>query len=476
MNDDTRQHDLEKDRTNTGNRPAHPSTTTKPQGEVRHGYGTQAEQESSRGIRLEDILSSENLSLAWKQVRANKGAAGVDGVEVREFPDFYAKHWEMIHRKLVEGSYNPSPVRRVSIPKGKGQSRSLGIPTVLDRLIQQAIAQVLTPQYEVVFSDRSHGFRPGRSAHHAIAQMHEEGLAKGKKCHVVDCDLKSFFDTVDHQKLMGKLRESIADPRVLKLVLKYLKAGVILRNGCFEDTDQGVPQGGPLSPLLANILLDELDHELEKRGHQFVRYADDFVILCTSPRAGQRILTSIKSYLKKSLNLIVNETKSKVVPLQKATFLGFSIVHRKIRWTEKSQKKFKAEVRRLTQRTRGHSPEKVIADLQAYLRGSVNYFAIGIPFGDIRELDQWVRRRMRLYYWKQWGRPRTRRRKLLKLGIGKDEVHKASRARKGHWRMSQMSLVRWAMNNDWLEKQGLPSLEKQWCSIRYPNGPKGAKG
>ena len=475
MNDGTRQRDSGKDRTNTGSRPAHPSTTTKPQGEVRHGYGTQAEQESSRGTQLEDILSSENLSRAWKQVRGNKGAAGVDGMEVGDFPAFYAKHWEMIRRKLEEGSYSPSPVRRVMIPKDKGQFRALGIPTVLDRLIQQAIAQVLTPQYEAVFSDRSHGFRPGRSAHHAIAQMHEEGLAKGKRCHVVDCDLQAFFDTVDHQKLMGKLRESIADPRVLKLILKYLKAGVILPEGCYEDTDEGVPQGGPLSPLLANVLLDELDHELEKRGHQFVRYADDFVILCSSPRAGERILASITRYLKRSLKLIVNENKSRVVPLQEATFLGFSIIRRKIRWTEKSQKKFKAEVRRLTKRTRGHSPVKVIADLRAYLRGAVNYYVIGIPFGDIRTLDQWLRRRMRLYYWKQWGRPRTRRRKLLKLGIGRDEVHKASRARKGHWRMSQNSLVRWAMNNEWLEEQGLPSLEKQWCSIRYPDGPKGTK-
>ena len=476
MNDETRQRDTEKDRTNTGNRPAHPSTTTKPHGEVRHGHGTQAEQESSRGIQLEDILSSENLSLAWKQVRANKGAAGCDGMEVGDFPDFYAKHWETTHRKLLEGSYSPSPVRRVQIPKGKGEYRSLGIPTVLDRLIQQAIAQALTPQYEAVFSDRSHGFRPHRSAHHAIAQMHAEALARGRKCHVVDCDLKAFFDTVDHQKLMGKLRESIADPRVLKLIFKYLKAGVILPNRNYEETCQGVPQGGPLSPLLANILLDELDHELEKRGHQFVRYADDFVILCNSPRAGERIMASVKSYLEKSLKLIVNETKSKVVPLQEASFLGFQIIRSKIRWSEKSQKKFKAEVRRLTQRTRGHSPVKVIADLQSYLRGAVNYYAIGIPFGDIRALDSWLRRRMRLYYWKQWGRPRTRRRNLLKLGIAREEVHRASRARKGHWRMSQNELVRWAMNNQWLEEQGLLNLEKQWCSIRYPAGPKGAKG
>lgn len=397
-------------------------------------------------------------------------------MEVGDFPDFYAEHWETIRRKLMEGSYSPSPVRRVQIPKDKGQYRSLGIPTVLDRLIQQAIAQGLTPQYEAVFSDRSHGFRPGRSTHHAIGMMREEGLQKGKKCHVVDCDLKAFFDTVDHLKLMEKLRESIADPRVLKLILKYLKAGVILPNGRFEDTDKGVPQGGPLSPLLANILLDELDHELENRGHPFVRYADDFVILCDSPRAGERIMTSITRYLKKTLKLTVNKAKSKVVPLSEATFLGFSIVHRKIRWTEKSQKKLKAEVRRLTQRTRGHSPVKVIADLRLYLRGAVNYYALGIPFGEIRSLDQWLRRRMRLYYWKQWGRPRTRRRKLLKLGVGREEVHMASRSRKGHWRMSQNSLVRKAMNNNWLAEQGLPGLEKQWCSIRYPEGPKGAKG
>jgi RNA-directed DNA polymerase len=413
------------------------------------------------------------VALAWKQVRANKGAAGVDGMETGDFPDFIRKHWEMIRGKLMEGTYKPSPVRRVSIPKGNGEFRSLGIPTVLDRVIQQAIAQVLTPVYEPTFSDHSHGFRPGRSAHDAIREMHRKSLVKGKTCHVVDCDLKAFFDTVDHRKLMGKLRERIADPRLMKLILKYLKAGVILRNGCFEETDKGVPQGGPLSPLLANCLLDELDQELEKRGHDFVRYADDFVILCRNPRAGERILTSITRFLRDKLKLIVNETKSGVVPLCEAGFLGFQIVRRKVRWSEKSHKKFKAEVRSITGRTRGVSPIQVMADLKTYLRGAINYYVIGIPFGDIRELDGWLRRRMRLYYWKQWGRPRTRRRRLLALGIGRDEVKKASRSRKGHWRMSQNSLVRRAMTNEWLTKQGLHSMEQQWVSIRYPDGPKG---
>lgn len=476
MNDEIRKQDSGKDRTNTGNRPAHSPTTTTPIGEAWHGHERRAEKESSRGIQLEDILGSENLSQAWKRVRANKGAAGVDGMAIEEFPKFHAKHWEIIRSKLEKGTYSPSPVRRVTIPKGQGQFRTLGIPTVLDRLIQQAIAQALTPQYEAIFSDCSYGFRPRRSAHDAIKKMQEESHVKGSKCHVVDCDLKAFFDTVDHQKLMAKLRERIADPRVLKLILKYLKAGAISSEGSFEDTEKGVPQGGPLSPLLANILLDELDCELEKRGHSFVRYADDFVILCGSPRAGQRILTSIRKYLGKTLKLIVNETKSKVVPLQEASFLGFSIIRRKIRWTDQSHKKLKAEVRRLTQRTRGHSPAKVMADLSLYLRGAINYYAIGIPFGEIRALDSWLRRRMRLYHWKQWGRPRTRRRNLLSLGVKRDEVHKASRARKGHWRMSQNSLVRKAMTNQWLAKQGLLSLEKQWCSIRYPQGPKGSLG
>jgi len=303
--------------------------------------------------------------------------------------------------------------------------------------------------------------------------MAEEGKSKGRKCHVVDCDLKAFFDTVDHQKLMGKLRERITDPKLLALILRYLKAGTILLDGSREEGLEGVPQGGPLSPLLANILLDELDVELEERGHKFVRYADDFVILCGSLRAGERILRSVRRFLTDKLKLTVNETKSRVVPLSEATFLGFRIVRRKVRWSAKSQRKFKAQVKLITRRTRGHSPRSVIAELSSYVRGAFNYYGIGIAYGEARELDQWLRRRVRLYYWKQWGRPRTRRRRLLRLGIGLKEVHLASRSRKGHWRMSQNSLVHRAMNNEWLDAQGVPSLTEQWVSIRYPNGPKG---
>ena len=400
-------------------------------------------------------------------------------MKIGDFPDFAKAHWDSILRKLAEGSYSPSPVRGVEISKGGGKYRQLGIPTVLDRVIQQAISQVLTPLYEPHFSDHSHGFRPKRSAHDAIDEMHREAKIKGSKSYVVDCDLAAFFDTVDHQKLMGKLRERIADSALLKLIHGYLKAGTIKskltreeREEERKERDEGVPQGGPLSPLLANILLDELDHELEKRGHKFVRYADDFVILCWSLRAGERILRSVTKYLSDELKLTVNTTKSQTVKLKDASFLGFKIVQRRIKWTEKSQKKFKERIREITKRTRGHSPTKVLEELRAYIRGAMNYYAKGMSYGEARDLDAWVRSRMRLYYWKQWGRPRTRRRKLMRLGIGREEVHKASRSRKGPWRISHTSIVHRAMTIEWLESQGLPRIEKQWSLIRYPHGRK----
>jgi RNA-directed DNA polymerase len=437
------------------------------------GHRTQAEKASPRGATLVDALDPENLALAWKRVKANRGAPGIDGMKIGEFPAYMRTEWEKLRSKLEDGTYKPAPVRRSTIPKDGGGTRLLGIPNVFDRLIQQAIAQVLTPIYDPEFSEHSYGYRPMKSAHDAIATMNDIGKKIGKRCCVLDCDLKAFFDTVNHQKLMERLRQRITDPALLGLILKYLKAGAITEEGRYEKGHQGVPQGGPLSPLLANILLDEFDKELESRGHQFVRYADDFIIFCRSPRAAHRIMRSVRCYLSNHLKLIVNETKSKVVAFTEASFLGFRIVRRKARWTEKSQKKFKAKVREITKRTRGHSPTKVIPELAAYVRGAFNYYSLGIGYGEAQELDCWIRSRVRLYYWKQWGRPRTRRRNLLRLGIGRDEVKLASRSRKGHWRMSHNSLVQRAMNNAWLDAQGVPSLKDQWVSIRYPDGPKG---
>jgi len=441
---------------------------------------TQAEKASSHGHTLrKDVLDPANLARAWKQVKANGGVAGIDGMETGDFPAFMREHWDRLRVKIEEGTYAPSPVRRVEIPKdgASGATRLLGIPTVLDRTIQQAIAQVLMPLLDPTFSEHSHGFRPGRSAHGAIDEMVREGAALEKSygtCHVVDCDLAAFFDTVDHQKLMTRLRQRIRDPELLELILKYLKAGAILPGGNFEESQRGMPQGGPLSPLLGNLLLDELDGELEKRGHRFVRYADDFVILCTSLRAGHRIMQSISTYLADRLRLVVNGAKSQVVELKRASFLGFEIVRRKIRWTKKSRRKFKDRVRQITNRTRGHSPKTVIAELQVYVRGALHYYARGIPFAEIQELDRWVRRRVRLYHWKQWKRPKTRWRKLQSLGIG-DEVRIAAGSHASHWRMSRNSVVQRAMSNAWLAQQGVPSLENQWKSIRYPNGPRAQK-
>lgn len=448
--------------------------TTKPTGEVRHVIG-QVEKESSCEDLLESkILDRINLNFAWKRVEQNGGAAGIDGMEIADFRAFLAEHWETIRRKLLDGNYSPSPVRRVEIPKLDGTKRPLGIPTVLDRVIQQAIAQVLSPICEPEFSDHSFGFRPARSAHGAIQSVQQKSKTERRKW-VVDCDLKAFFDTVNHDVLMTRLERRIKDRRVLSLIGKYLRAGVVLPDGNFEPTCSGVPQGGPLSPLLANVLLDDLDQELEKRGHSFARYADDFVILCRSPRAAKRVMESVARFVGRRLKLIVNRTKSRVCEIAQATFLGFTIVKNRIKWSSKSKHRFIERIREVTKRTRGVSPRQVMDDLQRFVRGAVNYYSCGMTYAEARELDGWLRRRVRLYYWKQWGRPRTRRRNLLRLGAKREKVHMASRSRKGPWRMSQNSLVRAAMTNQWLDQQGVPSIANQWINIRYPDGPKGQK-
>lgn len=418
---------------------------------------------------MERILAPENLAAAWKRVKANKGAPGIDEMTVEEFPAFCRKHWPRIREAIMKGTYNPAPVRRAFIPKPDGTLRPLGVPTVLDRVIQQAVAQILNPVFEPDFSEHSYGFREGRNAHKAVRQM-EAGWEEGRR-HAVDCDLKSFFDTVNHDRLMEQLRQKIRDRKVLALICKYLKAGVVMPEGSFEATPQGVPQGGPLSPLLANIVLDPLDKELETRGHKFARYADDFVVMVKSAKAAERVMTSLIRFAEDKLKLVVNRAKSRAAPLKSCSFLGFQIgVRGKVTWTAKALARFKERVREITSRNRGCRVADVINELRLYINGWINYFGISHTYKVMLELSEWVRRRVRLYYWKQWKQPRTRRRNLIRLGADPAEVKLATRSRKGYWRMSSNRIVQQALTNRWLEEQGVPNIRTLWIKRHYgPN-------
>jgi RNA-directed DNA polymerase len=415
---------------------------------------------------MESVLDPVNMELARQRVKRNKGAAGIDGMTIGDFPAFAREHWERIASQLRKGIYHPAPVRRVFIPKPDGTQRQLGIPTVLDRVIQQAIAQVLTPLWDGEFSDYSFGFREGRNAHQAV--RHVEEAWKLKRRHAVDCDLKAFFDTVKHDPLLVQLREKIGGGKLLRLIGRYLRAGVELPDGTREATPLGVPQGGPLSPLLANIVLDPLDKELTKRGHVFARYADDFLILVKSAKAAQRVMESVATYIEVTLKLVVNRTKSKPAPLAECELLGFKISKQgKVKWTEKSLKRCKQRVKEITRRNRGASAEHVIDDLRQFASGWMNYFGISHTYQEVLELDAWMRRRVRLYYWKQWKRPRTRRRNLLKLGADPKKVHMATRSRKGYWRLSLSSIVCKALTVRWLKEQGVPEMKEIWIKLHH---------
>ncbi len=422
---------------------------------------------TSKTMRMmEQMLDRENLQRAWQKVRSNAGAPGVDGMTVKDFPAFARAHWERIRSALEEGNYRPAPVRRVWIPKPDGSQRPLGVPTVLDRVIQQALAQVLGPLFEGGFSDRSYGFRPGRSAHQAVRAV-EAGWKEGRR-HGVECDLKSFFDTVPHDRLMRQLRGKVKDRKVLGLIRRYLVAGVVLPDGTREATPLGVPQGGPLSPLLANIVLDPLDKELERRGHCFARYADDFLVLVKSAKAAERVLASLTRFVEGKLELVVNRTKSRSGPLKTCAFLRFQIGRGgKPVWTTKALARFKQRVREITRRNRGHRVQDVIDELRRYAAGWINYFGIGHAYTVVVELAEWIRRRVRLYHWKQWKQPRTRRRHLLALGIPPVQVHLASRSRKGYWRMSGNSILQRALTNYRLHQMGVPDLRTLWIVRHY---------
>jgi len=414
---------------------------------------------------LERILSRENMLKAWKRVKENKGAPGIDNMSVEDFPEYARNNWDSIRESLLAGTYKPPPVRRVEIPKATGGTRPLGIPTVLDRLIQQAIYQVLMPIFDPDFSDHSYGFRPGRSAHDAVYQIREY-IREGYRV-AVDMDLSKFFDTVNHDVLMHRVARKVRDKRVLKLIGKYLRAGVMV-NGRLQATRKGVPQGGPLSPLLANILLDDLDKELERRSHRFVRYADDFIILVKSQRAGERVMESVQRFLERKLKLNVNQDKSQVALTNQTDFLGFTFKGTKIRWSDKAFREFKRRVKQLTGRSWFVSMEYRLEKLAQYLRGWMNYFGISEYYRPIPEIDHWLRRRMRMCYWKQWRYARTKVRELRKLGTFLHTAISVAISRKGPWHLARTLATQTGMTNEWLKDQGLLSVKELWVNIHYP--------
>ncbi len=415
---------------------------------------------------LEAIVASDNVLRAWQRVKTNKGAAGVDAISIAEFPQWARQHWPEIKSKLLNQDYQPSAVRRVWIPKPNGDKRPLGIPTITDRIIQQAIAQQLAPHFEREFSDNSYGFRPNRNAHQAVKQVREYIRAKHR--FIVDIDLAAFFDSVNHDVLMRLLAKHVKDKRVLQLIGRYLRAGVV-ENGEQHATVMGVPQGGPLSPLLANIVLHELDVYLHQCGHKFARYADDFVICVRSERAVKRVQENVTRFLKKKLKLSVNENKSRVCISSQLEFLGFTFRRNKIVWSDKALHKFKHRIRQLTERSWGVSLNYRYRELRLYLVGWMNYFGLSEYYRPPPELDEWLRRRMRCCYWKMWRWPRTKIKQLMALGVSEKEAIKSGMSSKGPHAMSRTPITQMAMTNEWLAKQGLISIRQQWINFHYPD-------
>ena len=415
-------------------------------------------------MMMEAVVNESNMERAWQKVRSNRGAPGPDGITLDEFIAWFRPRWDLIRRQLLDGTYRPSPVRRVSIDKPDGGTRQLGIPNVLDRVIQQAILQILTPVFDPHFSDSSHGFRPNRSAHGAMQQV-QRTIKRGGKF-VVDMDLSKFFDRVNHDVLMSRIARRVSDRLLLKLIGRYLRAGVIV-DGELQPSTEGTPQGGPLSPLLANILLDDLDKELEQRGLPFVRYADDFVIFTKSERAAHRVFQSVQRYLTERLRLVVNETKSKVVPWQELEFLGFRVHGRylRIRLTDKSLQRFKRRIRELTGRSWGVSMERRLSELRSYLRGWAGYFCLAMELKLFDRLDQWIRRRIRMCFWKRWRHARTRSRELMRLGVSRRQAIRHAKSRKSYWHMAKTIASGVGFTNALLAELGLLSLKHLWNEL-----------
>ena len=431
--------------------------------------GTQKGKEQGGADLLERILSRENLNKAYKRVRANKGAPGIDGMTVEDALPWLREHREELLETIRQGKYKPQPVRRKEIPKPDGGIRKLGIPTVVDRIIQQAIAQQLTPIYEPLFSDLSYGYRPGRSAQDAIRKV-KEYAGKGYTQAVL-VDLSKYFDTLNHELLMNLLRKNIHDKRVIELIKRYLKAGV-MENGLLVKTEEGSPQGGPLSPLLANIYLNEYDQEMTRRGVPVIRYADDIVVLAKSKRAAERLLETTQRYLEGKLKLRMNVEKSKVVSvfaIRNFKFLGLALGKGKngiyIRAHTKSLKKAKAKLKELTSRSQGRNVRVVMQRVKVYIRGWLGYFGIASMKTTMQRWDEWLRRHFRMYIWKQWKKPKTRVESLIKLGVPKERAWIAARTRKAYWRCAAMPIVQEGLSKEILARAGYYSIQTRYEQV-----------
>ena len=431
--------------------------------------GSQEGKEQDGADLLERILNRENLNRAYKRVRANKGAPGIDGMTVEDALTWLREHREELLETIRQGKYKPQPVRRKEIPKPDGGVRKLGIPTVVDRIIQQAIAQQLTLIYEPLFSDLSYGYRPGRSAQDAIRKVKE--YAEKGYTQAVLVDLSKYFDTLNHELLMNLLRKNIQDKRAIELIKRYLKAGV-MENGLLVKTEEGSPQGGPLSPLLANIYLNEYDQEMARRGVPVIRYADDIVVLAKSKRAAERLLETTQRYLEGKLKLKMNVEKSKVVSvfaIRNFKFLGFALGKGKngvyIRAHTKSLKKAKAKLKELTSRSQGRNVRVVMQRVKVYIRGWLGYFGIASMKTTMQEWDGWLRRRYRCYIWKQWKKPKTRAKSLMQLGIPEWQAWAVSNCRKAYWHMAKNGHVQRALSKERLAQAGYYSILDRYESL-----------
>lgn len=419
---------------------------------------------------LEFILSPTNLNEAYRRVKRNKGAGGVDEMGVESLKGYLTAHKDELVTSILDGKYRPNPVRRVEIPKENGSKRQLGIPTVVDRVVQQAISQVLSGIYERGFSDNSYGFRPRRNAHQALQQCRHY-ITEGY-IYAVDMDLEKFFDTVNQSKLVEVLSRTIKDGRVISLIHKYLNAGVVVRSK-FEESKMGVPQGGPLSPLLSNIMLNELDRELEKRGRRFARYADDMVILCKSKRSAERTLSNILPYIEGKLFLKVNKEKTTVAHISKIKFLGYSFYRKKgegrLRIHAKSVSKMREKIKELTSRSNGWGNERRKEKLRQYIIGWVNYFKLAEMKQLLLKVDEWCRRRLRMVVWKQWKRIKTRLANLIKLGINKYKAWEYANTRKSYWHTANSPILSTSITNDRLRQAGFIFLSDYYRKVHVVN-------